>query len=114
MIHEIKNILKEIDQNVQTGICKKQGESWDCILVKKEKIERSGTSRLDYSFYVSVRIIREDEIPEGMEQLVIDKMKEIGWKKSDAPGQYEYAIDSNEIVVEICKLDFVKVKKRMC
>lgn len=114
MIRKIKQKLEEISRNVQVGICKKKDESWNCLLIRKEKLVKSGTSRLDYSAYVSIRIIKEDEIPEGTEQQIIEKMREIGWKMTDSPAQYEYRIDSNEIVVEICKMEFAKTQKRVC
>lgn len=113
MIADIKEKLKEIDGNVLYGICKK-GDTWDCLLIKKERLEKSGTSKMDYSQYVSVYIVREDEIPEGLEQQVEKKMRELGFKRSQTAAKYEYAIDAYEIVVETCKLEFVKTVKRVC
>lgn len=112
MIEEIKKKLQELDNNVLYGVCKK-GDTWDCLLIRKERFKRSGTSKLDYSVYITVRIIREDEIPEGIETEVIDKMKEIGYKQS-GEGEYDYTVDANEIVVEVCKVEFVKPMKRKC
>lgn len=114
MLESVKEKLKEIDENVQKGVCKKVNDSWNCLLIRKERLKKSGTSKSDYSFYISVRIVREDEIEEGTEELVIQKMKEIGWKQSDSPAEYEYTVDSNEIAVEICKLEFVRASKRVC
>lgn len=113
MIEEIKEKLKELDKNVLVGICKK-GDTWDCLLIRKDELRKSGTSRSDYSMYVSVRIIREDEIPEGLEQDVEKKMREIGFRRSDSPAKYEYVADVNEIIVETCKMQFVKSMKRVC
>lgn len=113
MIEVIKEKLKELDENVQYGVCKK-GDTWDCLLIRKERLEKSGTSRLDYSLYVSVRIIREDVIPEGKEAEVEEKMKEAGFRRSVAPAQYDYTVDANEVVVEVCKMEFVKIVKRVC
>lgn len=110
MIKKIKKKLEELGEKVQTGVCKK-GETWDCLLVRKKKIEKSGTSKTDYSYYISVRIIKEDEIPEGMEFDVIDKMKEVGYKHAAEPIIFDYTIDPNEIVVEICEILFVKARK---
>ena len=113
MIDSIKEKLGELNSNVQYGICKKQGDSWDCILIKKARLSKTGTSRMDYTHHISVRIIREDEIQEGTEKEVIDAMKEIGWKMA-GDAKYEYVLDSNEIVVEICNIEFAKAVKREC
>lgn len=113
MIEQIKEKLKEIDERVLYGVCKK-GDTWDCFLVRKERIEKNGTSQKDYARYFSVRVIREDEIPEGIEMEVIRKLEEIGLKKSHTPISYEYTVDANEVVVEICSIEFVKREKRMC
>lgn len=111
MISEIEEKLKEIDENVQYGVCKKKNNSWNCLVLRKEKMKKSGTSKQDYSTYISVRIVREDEIEEGMEQKVITKMREAGWRLSEDDIQYEYTVDTNEIVVEVCKMEFVKAEK---
>lgn len=110
MIERIKNKLKELGENVQVGICKK-GDTWDCLLIRRKKISKSGTSKMDHSFYLSVTIIKENEIPEGMADDVIAKMKEIGFKQAAEDIVYGYAIDSNEIVIENCEITFVKPRK---
>ncbi len=112
MIEKIRNALEELGEKVQTGICKKdQDGTWDCLLIRKKRMEKNGTSRTDYSYYISIRIIKENEIPEGLEFDVINKMKEIGYRHAQEPVQYDYTIDSNEVVVEICELLFVKPRK---
>lgn len=110
MLTEIKEKLKEIDSNVQVGICVKKNDSWNCLLVRKEALQK-GQHDLSNSFRVSVRIIREDEIEKGTEKIVIDKMREAGWKRTDTTGKYEYTIDANEVIVETCKLEFAKTIK---
>lgn len=112
MIEAIKAALGGLDERVLCGAARKDDDNtWDCLLVRKEGFERSGTSKSDLIKRVSVRIIREDEIPEGMEQQVIACMKKIGWKQSGAPASYEYAIDANEVVVEICRIEFLRTFK---
>ena len=46
-----------------------------------------------------------------MEFDVIEKMKEIGYKHAAEPINYEYTIDTNDVVVEIGELLFVKPRK---
>lgn len=112
MISEVQDALKAIDDRVLYGVARADASNtWDCLLIRKERIEKSGTSKLGYSQYISVRIIREDAVPEGMEMQVIEYMKGIGWKQSSASIEYEYTLDANEVVVEICKIEFYKVMK---
>ena len=111
MINAIKEKLKEIDSNVQHGICKK-GNTWDCLLIRKDRISKSKENRLDNNYYVSVTIVREDEIPEGTELLVEKKMKEAGFKRTETDAKYDYVVDTNEVTVEICAMEFVKPTKR--
>lgn len=110
-IEKIKEKLLEIDSNVQKGICQKKDNIWDCLLLSKGKFIKSNVNKNDLLFYMTVRVIRENEIPEGLELKIIQKMKEAGMKLSDSPASYEYVMDSGEIVVEICKMEFVKTVK---
>lgn len=110
MFEIIKKKLEELGENVQTGICKK-GDTWDCLLVRKKKLVKNGKSKTDHSFYVSVSIIKENEIPEGLEFDVIEKMKELGFRESNETIMYGYTVDPNEVVVEICDIVFLKARK---
>ena len=110
MIEEIKTKLQELGENVQVGVCRK-GDTWDCLLIRKRRISKNGTSRMDYSFYVSVSIIKENEIPEGLEFRIIDKMKELGFRQSGEEISYDYEMDQNEVIVEVANITFVKARK---
>lgn len=110
MIEEIKKKLEELGESVQTGVCKK-GDTWDCLLVRKKRLEKSGTSKVDYSYYISIRVIKENEIPEGTEFKVIEKMRELGYRHAAEPIVYEYTMDTNDIVVEIGEILFVKARR---
>lgn len=110
MLDTVKEGLKEIDKNVQYGICKKE-DTWDCLLIKKDRIAKSGKSNLDTSVYITISIIREDEIPDGLEFKVEEKMREMGYRRTSADAKYDYTVDSNEVVIEICTLEFVKASK---
>lgn len=110
MISEIKEKLRELDTNVQTGIARKVGDSWNCLVIRKNSLRRDKNA-LGFTKNISVRIVREDEIEEGLEEKVIEKMKEIGFRQATDSAEYEYTIDSNEIVIEICSIQFYKAVK---
>lgn len=113
MLDTVKEGLKEIDKNVQYGICKKE-DTWDCLLIRKDRIAKSGKSNIDNSFYLTISIIREDEIPDDITGNVERKMKELGYRRTATDAKYDYTIDANEVVIEICTMEFVKASKRIC
>lgn len=113
MIDRIKQGLKVLDENIQVGICKKK-DTWDCLLIRRSRIEKTGTSGLDHSFYFTISIVREDEIPESFPIEVEEKMKELGFRRTDTSAKFDYTVDANEVVIEICSMEFVKAKKRNC
>lgn len=113
MIEKIKEELAVFGKNVQHGIPRKK-DTWDCLVVRKERLEKSGTSNLDNSIYVSVTVVCEDEIQEGIEFEIEKVMKKIGFRRTSSPAKYDYTVDANEIIIEICKIEFVKAMKREC
>lgn len=115
MIEKIKSALSELDDKVLYGICKKgKDDTWDCLVIRKERLAKGKTSNLADCHYVSVRVVREDVIPEGFEHEVIRKMKTAGFKRSEKDITYEYTMDANEIMVEIATIEFVKPTKGEC
>lgn len=109
MLDTIIEALSGIDSNVQKGIPRKIGDTWDSIVVKKD---RWNMERASKTMYVSVRIVREDEIEDGLETQVIQAMRGIGWRLGGDDIRYEYAVDQNEVVVEICTMQFYDPSKR--
>lgn len=109
MLDGIVAKLKEIDSNVQKGIPRKDGDLWNSLVVKKNKIS---FERHNQTMYVSVRIVREDEIEDGLVEQVIDAMQEIGWKVSGDRADYDYVVDQNEVIVEVCTINFFDPAKR--
>lgn len=115
MIDKIKNALSELDDRVLYGVCKKKNsDTWDCLVIRKERLAKSGTSGLDESYYISVRIVRENIIPDGLEHEVVKKMKNAGFRRTSKDIEYDYTVDSSETVVEIATIEFVKPAKRAC
>ena len=110
-VDEVEAGLKEIDSNVQHGICRKK-DTWDCLLIKKDRIAKSGTAKKDDNFYLTVTIICEDEIPEGKQTEVEKKMDEMGYRRTSKDVEYDYTIDANEVVIETCTMEFVRSTKR--
>ena len=54
----------------------------------------------------------ESQIPEGMEEKVLQAMKKVGFDKSNTETTYDYVEKSGETMVEIATMEFSKVEKR--
>lgn len=109
MVEEIKAKLQEIDENVYYGAGKfEKRDLWDCIVFGKKRIKRVQNTAV-YVWFVA--IVREEEIPEGLPEKVIEKVRELGLKQTDANIEFGYTEKSAECMVEICTIEFFKSKK---
>ena len=115
ILEDIKNKLKEIDQNVFYGIVDNSIKEmqWNYIVFERKRM-RASENKSGYSFYYSVHLIREAFIPEGEEESVIEKMLEIpGMRLAGDDGEYTYIQKPNtNTVIEMFSIDFMKAKKR--
>lgn len=114
ILAEIKEKLLEIDPVVFYGAVdsNKVETVWDYIVFER-KVTKPSANQTGYSHYFTVRIIRENFVPEGMEMTVIEKMKEIpGMKLASNDFTYDYTVKpSTDAVVEMLSIDFVRAVK---
>ena len=114
ILDDIKNKLKEIDNNVFYGAVdpRMREEVWDYIVFKRKTMSFSESKKAN-GIYYTVAIIRENFIPEGLEMAVINKMLEInGMRVGGSDGSYEYVPKPNtNNIVEMSTIDFVKPVK---
>lgn len=109
MRDKIKEKLEETKEEVFYGAGRfKDRDSWDCIVYGKRRLKREKTNSTTIWF---VAIVKEEFIPEGMEECVINKMRELGLKKTDEDARYGYAEKSGECMAEICTIEFYKAEK---
>lgn len=111
MYEKIKEALLAIDSKVYYGIGRFQGRTeWDCIVFgrRRRKRQENGMSAQKKWF---VAIVREEYIPEGLEDETIAEMKKIGMKLSGDDILYDYVEKSGESIVEICTMEFQKIEK---
>lgn len=115
MLNEIKTKLQEIDDNIFYGMVDDRMKEtvWDYIVFNRT-VKRQNSNKTGYSDYYSVHVVRENFIPEGLEEAVIDKMLEIeGMRLAGNDGSYTYVPKPNtNVVVEMFSMDFVKAKKK--
>lgn len=90
----------------------KQQKNWDYIVFDRKNMTIN-PNKTGYSYYYSVHIICEEFIPEGLEELVINKMQEIkGMRVAGDSGEYDYSFKpGTDTIVEMFTIDFVKAKK---
>lgn len=114
MLSKIKTALETVDPKVYYGRVTEENKVFNYIVFGREKLQKSGQSKIDFKDRYFVAIVREDYIPEGLEFEVIDAMQAIpGMRLADQDYDYNYvSIRNSNAVAEILKITFVKSKKR--
>lgn len=114
ILDEIKEKLKEIDENVFYGMVDNsmQETVWDYIVFNRSSM-KVNANKTGYTDVYTVHIVREEWIPEGLELEIINKMLEIpGMRMAGNDAQYTYVPKPNtNVVVEMLSIDFVKPRK---
>lgn len=114
ILDDIKEKLREVDENVFYGMVDNSMREmvWDYIVFnrKTRSYSQNKTSR---NAYFTVNIIREEFIPDGLEDAVVEKMLEIpGMRLTGQDGTYTYVPKPNtNVVIEMFSIDFVKPVK---
>ena len=110
MNKKIKEALQGIEPKVFYGIGRFQGRNnWDCIVYGRR---RKGETVSGENIRYFVAVVKEEEIPEGMEENILQAMKKLGFKQSNTETTYDYVEKSGETMVEIATMEFLKVEKR--
>lgn len=116
ILDDIKTKLQEIDSKVYYAAVDLSVKEtvWDYIVFERSALSVNA-NKTGYTEEYTVRIIREDFIPEGLEIEVIEKMLEIpGMRLKSDGGTYEYVQKPNtNIVIEMFSVGFVRPKKRV-
>lgn len=114
ILSDIEEALKEIDPNVYYGtVDESQRETvWDYTVFNRTKIKRS-PNKTSASDCFDVHIVRENYIPEGLDEEVIAKLCALpGVKLSTDDNQFAQVPKPNtNIVVEMLTISFVRARK---
>ena len=115
ILEDIKNKLLEIDDSVYYGMVnsEKKETLWDYIVFNRTSMKPSA-NKTGYTDGFIVHIVREEWIPEGVAETVINKMCEIdGMRLANTEMQYNYVPKPNtDIVVEMLSIEFVIPRKK--
>lgn len=114
ILTDIEAKLKEIDENTYYGMVddSRRETVWDYIVFNRKKISHSD-GRTSSTDRFDVHIIRENYIPDKLEDEVINKLREIpGIRLSGEDTDFAYVQKPNtNIVVEMMSIHFVRARK---
>lgn len=115
ILDDIKSKLSEVDPNVHYANVpiSKLNEPWDYLVFSRRGMRRSA-NRTGWVDVYEVSIIREEYIPDGLPEQVIDAVTSIpGMRSAEQEFDYDYANKpESDDVVEILNLYFTKPRKR--
>lgn len=114
MNETIREALECIDPIVFYGQAGNLREDvlWNYIVYFRERIEEN-QNKTGSTLYFHVAIVRENEVPEGLEQEVIKAIKEsVPGARVSGDIQYDYAVKPNTgAAVEVMDIVFAKPRK---
>ena len=115
ILQEVNDILLTIDPKVIYGKVTEsdvpKGQLWNYIVFNRTK-KSCPTNKTGYGDHFSVHLVRENFIPEGLDEVLIEKVTGIAGVRLVGEGQFNYVEKPNTgTVVEMFSVDFVKAKK---
>ena len=114
ILTDIEAKLKEIDPNVFYGMVDRRMTEtiWDYTVFNRTNIKHS-TNRTSDSDFFDVHVIRENYIPDGLENDIIEKMCQLaGVRLASADSEFNYVSKPNtNIVVEMMTIHFLRARK---
>lgn len=114
ILSDIEAKLQTLDPNVFYGVVNKNKLEtvWNCIVFGRTNIKHSA-NKTSASDYFEVLIIRENYIPEGFEDEVIQALTELdGVRHAGNESRFDYIQKPNtNITVELLTITFVRSRK---
>ena len=114
ILEDIEAKLKEVDNRVYYGMVDENVKDtvWNYIVFNRTTLGFSN-NKTATSDYFDVSIIRENFVPEGIDNEVIQKLCALpGVRLASTDGNFNYVLKPNtNIVVELLTLHFVRARK---
>ena len=113
--NKIREKLEEIDPLVFYGMAGNLREDvlWNYMVYFRER-RRPSENKTGKNYLFHVAIVRENEIPEGLDDKVIGKILEIPGVRLSGDAIYSYTEkDNTGAAVEVLDITFVKPMKEM-
>lgn len=115
ILTEIQEALTAIDEHTYygTGITHPKNLPWDYIVFQRDILKRN-SNKSSYSDVINVSIVREEYIPEGLEERVIEAMESLaGVRLQEGNHEYYYSVKPNtKLTVEMVLLKFTHSRKQ--
>lgn len=116
ILEDIQQKLEQIDSKVFYGKVDEKAisEDWNYIVFMRKRLSFDAQKN-SFSDRFVIAVIRENFIPDGLENDIIEAMRTIpGVKLSSTDGEYNYVQKPNtNTVIEILTLEFVRARKRV-
>lgn len=114
ILTDIEEKLHEIDDFVYYGMAddSRKETAWNYTVFNRSTIKRNA-NKTSASDYFDVHIIRENYVPDGMDEVVIEKLCSLaGVRLSGEDCSFAYVQKpSTNIVVEMLTIHFVRARK---
>lgn len=115
ILNDIQSKLLEVDNSVYYGMVhsEKKETLWNYTVFNRTSM-KSNPNKTGYTDGFIVHIVREEWIPEGLAEEVINKMLEInGMRLAGTDMQYTYVQKPNtDTVIEMLSIEFVSPRKK--
>lgn len=115
ILKDIQEKLTGIDPNTYYGTAAQhpKNEPWDYIVFSRDILKRND-GKSGYTDILNVSIVREEFIPEGIEEEVIEAMEAIaGVRLQQGNHEYYYSVKpGTQLTVEMILLKFTHARKR--
>lgn len=113
LLTDIEAVLQEIDPRVYYGMVDKRiaETEWNYIVFNRTGVKYSA-NKTAASDAFDVHIIRENYIPDGLENEVVEKISALPGVRVTGDSVFNYSQKPNtNIVVEILTISFVRARK---
>ena len=111
---DIEAVLQEINSHVDYGMVDKEHmeTKWNYIVFNRTGVKYSA-NKTAASDSFDVHIIRENYVPEGVDEEIVDKLCELPGVRVSGDAEFNYAQKpGTNIVVEVLTIHFVRARKR--
>lgn len=113
-LKDIEEVLQEIDPYVDYGMVDKEHMEtvWDYIVFNRTGVTYSA-NKTAASDKFDVHIIRENYVPEGVDEEIVDKLCKLAGVRISGDAEINYAQKpGTNIVIEVLTIHFVRARKR--
>lgn len=111
---DIEAVLQAVDPHVDYGMADKEHMEtvWNYIVFNRTGVNYSA-SKTGASDKFDVHIIRENYVPEGLDEEIVTKLCELPGVRISGDAEINYAQKpGTNIVIEILTIHFVRARKR--